>query len=150
MLRVAEGGGNYVTPGVLDGTRSLVSVHPLAEYPLVVDVLTEEADVFAQWHKGAVHIAIFALAGALAFSCLFWMLARQFRRQAEQNASLELGHQQFNAVLNNITQGVCFFDGEKRLLLWNQRWTEIYNLPSDAARVGRTLREIISYRVRRW
>ena len=41
-VRVAKGGGNYVTPGVLDGTRSLVSVHPLAEYPLVVDVLVEE------------------------------------------------------------------------------------------------------------
>jgi diguanylate cyclase (GGDEF)-like protein len=281
--RVAEGGGSYLTTGVLDGTRSLISVHPLAEYPLVVDIGIEEVDVFAQWHEGAVHIASFALAGALAFSCLFWMLARQFRRQANQNANLEeaaislsegqqtlrafaemsvdwfweqdadlrfkretiipslsrsddcgktrwevagsamseerwtphkadlaarrpfrnfclerigsdgarhfmslngdpifdrngvfsgyrgtgreiteeveakarlaranskleLGHQQFQAVLSNITQGVCLFDGEKRLLVWNRRYAEIYSLPSKAIRVGCSPEEIIGYR----
>jgi diguanylate cyclase (GGDEF)-like protein len=145
-LRVAEGGGNYFTPGTLDGTPSLVSVHPLAEYPLVVDVLTEEADVFTQWHKQSVYIAGFALAGAFAFSCLFWMLARQFRRQSEHNAKLELGHQQFDAVLSNITQGVCLIDSEKRLLVWNRRYAEIYGLSPEAFRVGCSLEAISGYR----
>ena len=39
---VAGGGGSYVTSGVLNGTRSLVSVHPLPDYPLVIDILMEE------------------------------------------------------------------------------------------------------------
>jgi diguanylate cyclase (GGDEF)-like protein len=281
--RVAEGGGNYITPGAIDGTQALVSVHPLAEYPLVVDVLTDTAVVFSQWRSETIYIVSFALAGGATFSCMFWMLARQFRRQGSLNASLEkatislsegqqtlrafaemsvdwfweqdadfrfkretiipslsrsddcgktrwevagaamneerwtphkadlaarrpfrnfclerigadgvrhfmslngdpvfdrngvfsgyrgtgreiteeveakarlalanseleLGHQQFQAVLSNITQGVCFFDGEKRLLLWNQRWTEIYNLPPKAIYVGCSLEEIIGFR----
>jgi diguanylate cyclase (GGDEF)-like protein len=144
--RVAEGGGSYVTPGVLDITPSLVSVHPLVEYPLVVDVLADEADIFARWYGESIYIASFAAAGALTFSCLFWLLARQFRRQAEQNTRLELGHQQFEAVLSNITQGVCLFDGEKRLLVWNGRYSEIYSLPSNAIRVGCTPTEITGVR----
>jgi diguanylate cyclase (GGDEF)-like protein len=145
-LRVAEGGGSYVTPGAIDGTPGLVSVHPLADYPLVVDVLTEEAQVFAQWREQSVYVATIALGGALAFSCLFWMLARQFRRQGEQNARLELGHRQFDAVLSNITQGVCLFDVETRLLVWNRRYAEIYNLPPQAIRVGCSLEEVTGYR----
>ena len=138
-VRVAEGGGNYVTSGTIDGTPSLVSVHPLADYPLVVDVLTEEADVFAQWYERSAYIGGLALAGALAFSCLFWLLARQFRRQIERN-------QQFDAVLSNITQGICLFDTDKRLLVWNRRYAEVYSLPPKAISVGCSPEEIIGYR----
>jgi diguanylate cyclase (GGDEF)-like protein len=137
--RVADGGGSYITPGILDGKPSLVSVHPLRDYPLVVDLLIEEADAFAQWRREAVVIAISALAAALCFSGLFWMLARLFRRQADQNSRLD-------AVLSNISQGVCFFDGDKRLLLWNRRYIEIYDLPKQAIHVGQSLEEIIGYR----
>ena len=88
--RVAEGGGSYFTNGILDAIPSLVTVHPLTEYPLVVDVVMSEADIFAQWHREAVHIASFASGWPpLIFAGLFWMLARQFRRQAEQNGKLE-------------------------------------------------------------
>jgi PAS domain-containing protein len=138
-VRVAEGGGHYVTPGTLDGIPSLVSVHPLRDYPLVIDVLIEEAEVFAQWLRQAVYTASFALTAAFGFAGLFWLLTGQVRRQAEQNATLD-------AVLSNITQGFCFFDGEKRLLLWNRRYAEIYNLPPEATRVGRSLEEIMGYR----
>jgi diguanylate cyclase (GGDEF)-like protein len=144
--RVAEGGGSYFNPGIVDGIPSLISVHPLHDYPLVVDVLTVEAEVFAQWKREAMVIVSFALAAAFAFSGLFWMLARQFRRQAEQNTALELGRQQFDAVLSNITQGVCFFDGEHRLLLCNRRYADIYNLPPEATRAGRSLEEIVDFR----
>jgi hypothetical protein len=75
--RVAEGGGSYFTPGALDGVPSLVTVQPLRDYPLVVDILMTRADVFAQWHREAVRIASFALAAqqfsmrmSRALSCL--------------------------------------------------------------------------------
>jgi NO-binding membrane sensor protein with MHYT domain len=72
---------------------------------------------------------------------------RQSNRQlAVTNAELELGRQQFGAVLDNVTQGVCFFDGAQRLLVWNRRYVEIYSLPPEAARVGRSLREVVDYR----
>ena len=145
-VTVAKGGGSYEGYSALKGIWSLVAVHPLHDYPLVVDILMDQADVFGEWRRETGIILSFALAASLAFTGLFQMLARQFRRQAQQNAKLELGHQQFDAVLSNITQGVCFFDSQKRLLLWNRRYTEIYDLPPEAIRVGISLNEIVNYR----
>jgi diguanylate cyclase (GGDEF)-like protein len=283
FIRVADGGGSYITPGTLAGIPSLVSVHPLRDYPLVVDVLLDETLVYAEWRKEAAYIASLALAAALSFCGLFWVVARQFLRQAEQNLrledatislsegqqmlrayaemsvdwfweqdadfrfkvktntpfmedaddtgktrweladaamgeerwtphksdlaarmpfrnfrwerigadgtrhfitisgdpvfdrngvfsgyrgtgrditaevqaharlahanlELELGHRQIDGVLGNITHGVCLFDGAQRLLVWNRRYVEIYNLPPEAARIGRSLKEIAEYR----
>jgi PAS domain-containing protein len=87
--RVVKGGGSYITPGTIDGIPSFVSVHPLHDYPIVVDVLLDEKIVLAEWRVEAAYIASFALAAALAFASLFWALSRQFRRQAEQNTKLE-------------------------------------------------------------
>jgi diguanylate cyclase (GGDEF)-like protein len=281
--RVAAGGGNYFTPGILAGVQGLVSVHPLRDYPLVVDIVMDGESVFVQWRKDVTYIASFGFAAAVAFAGLFWLLARQFRRQSEQNdqlaeatiqlsegqqmlrayaemsadwfweldaefrfrqktvipfladaddtgmtrwelagtamseerwaphkamlaarlpfrdfqwervgpdgkrhfilvsgapafdrtgafsgyrgtgrevtaeveskarlaranAELEQGRQRFDAVLSNINQGICFFDGTERLLLCNRRYNEIYNLPPEMDYVGASLTEIMRYR----
>jgi diguanylate cyclase (GGDEF)-like protein len=87
--QIAKGGGNYITPRSRIGPPTLVSMHPLHDYPLVVDVSAEEAVVFGPWRTQAIHIMAIALVGMLTFTTLIWMLARQFRHQAEQNSRLE-------------------------------------------------------------
>ena len=47
--RVARGGGSYFSDGTLDGIPNLISVHPLRDYPLVVDIVMQKTDVFTQW-----------------------------------------------------------------------------------------------------
>jgi len=282
--RITEGGGSYVTPGTLDALPALVSVHPLDDYPLIVDIVMDERLVFAEWRVETAYIAGVALALAFAFIGLFWALSRQFQKQAEQNAKLEeatislcegqqrlrayaemssdwfweqdanlrfkfnsivpfgvtsddigkvrrdlgdpamdderwfkhevqltarlpfrnfrwerigsdgkrhfmstngdpvfdrhgvfvgyrgtgreitaevqanvrlvqaiteleIGRLQMDAMMSNITHGVCLFDSEQRLLVWNRRYIEIYNLPPGAAHIGRSLEEIVAYRV---
>ena len=44
--------------------------------------------------------------------------------------------QQLDMALNNLTQGVCFFDGARRLILANRRYAEIYGLSTDTIRPG--------------
>ena len=53
---------------------------------------------------------------------------------------------QFRAVLENMAQGVCLFDGEQRLVISNQRYAEIYKLQTEHVRPGTTLREIVEQR----
>jgi diguanylate cyclase (GGDEF)-like protein len=281
--RVTEGGGNYITPGTVDHIPSLVSVHPLRDYPLVIDVLMDQAVALAPWRRQTAYTIAIAVSAALCISMLVQVLVRQFRSQVEHNAmleeaatrlsegqqmlrsfaemsadwfweqdaairfkfnpnipfmiatddtgktrrdvadpamseerwtkheadiasrvlfrnfrwerigsdgnrrflstsgdptfdrhgvfsgyrgtgrditaeveaaerlaranhDLELGRQQFDAVLSNITHGVCFFDGQRRLLLCNPRYAEIYNLPQEATSVGRSLEEIVTAR----
>jgi PAS domain S-box-containing protein len=52
----------------------------------------------------------------------------------------------YQAVIDNISQGVCFFDGEQRLVLSNPRYAEIYYLEPEHLVPGTTLREIIERR----
>jgi NO-binding membrane sensor protein with MHYT domain len=74
------------------------------------------------------------------------MLWQSNLRLSHANARLELGRQQLEAVMGNIVQGICLFDGEQRLLVCNHRYAEIYNLSPEATRVGRTLAEILDCR----
>lgn len=60
----------------------------------------------------------------------------------DQQAQIE----RFDVALNNLTQGVCFFDGDHRLILANRRYAEIYDLPVDAIHPGMTLGEIVDLR----
>jgi diguanylate cyclase (GGDEF)-like protein len=74
------------------------------------------------------------------------VLRQSNTKLAAANDELKLGGQRFDAVLNNMTQGICFFDGAQRLLVSNRRYSEIYNLPAEATAIGRLLKEIVDYR----
>jgi diguanylate cyclase (GGDEF)-like protein len=74
----------------------------------------------------------------------------RYRRLAEQlaqqNADLERGQRRFNAVLDNVSQGVNFLDSEQRLIVCNRRYREIYRLSLEQARAGTTLQEVFVHR----
>lgn len=53
----------------------------------------------------------------------------------------------YQTAFDAVEQGVCFFDGEERLILSNRRFAEIYRLQPEQIRPGATLREIIELRV---
>jgi diguanylate cyclase (GGDEF)-like protein/PAS domain S-box-containing protein len=61
------------------------------------------------------------------------------RSQAEGSVPLHL-------ALNNISQGVCFFDGAHRLIICNDRYIEMYRLPPARVRPGVLLQEIVDLR----
>lgn len=52
----------------------------------------------------------------------------------------------FRAVLDHMSQGVCFFDAETRLLVSNRRYAEIYGLSPAQIRPGMSLKEIVDLR----
>jgi PAS domain S-box-containing protein len=86
--RVAAGGGTYRSPGYFSGTSAIVSVNPLHDYPLVIDVSIHDDDVLAIWWRQAAYTAAAAVMLAGAFVVLFWMIARQMRRQEAHNAAI--------------------------------------------------------------
>lgn len=53
----------------------------------------------------------------------------------------------FDTALNNMSQGLCFFDGEQRLLICNNKYSEIYGIAAGRICPGVTLREIIDLRI---
>jgi diguanylate cyclase (GGDEF)-like protein/PAS domain S-box-containing protein len=51
-----------------------------------------------------------------------------------------------NVALNNMTQGLCMFDADTRLVLCNERYMEMYGLTPETARIGITLRDLVANR----
>ena len=77
-------------------------------------------------------------------------LHRQLRQQyelvKEQQEQLQARNLQFDTALNHISEALCFFDREQRLIVCNDLYAEMYNLRPDAIRPGMSLREIIDLR----
>ncbi|MGZ5234489.1 MAG: diguanylate cyclase domain-containing protein, partial [Burkholderiales bacterium] len=51
-----------------------------------------------------------------------------------------------NVALNNMTQGLCMFDANARLVLCNERYMKMYGLTPEAVRIGITLRDLVANR----
>jgi PAS domain-containing protein len=46
-----------------------------------------------------------------------------------RHRSLEQTNIRFNTALENMTHGLCMFDGNKRLVIFNDRYASLYRLP---------------------
>ncbi len=71
------------------------------------------------------------------------IMAASIRRQV----SVEETNLRFNTALENLTHGLCMFDANKRLVVWNERYASMYRLPPELLKVGATHEAIIGHRV---
>ncbi|WP_249165429.1 PAS-domain containing protein [Bradyrhizobium sp. AUGA SZCCT0431] len=68
------------------------------------------------------------------------------RLLAEKAAELEAMNVRFDAALNNMSQGLCMFDAEQKVVVWNARYGDIYHLNRDQIKPGISLAQILEYR----
>ncbi len=64
----------------------------------------------------------------------------------QQEENLRIRNLQFDTAINNMSQGLCFFDAAQRLIVCNDRYVEMYDLPPDRVRPGTPLAEIVDMR----
>jgi diguanylate cyclase (GGDEF)-like protein len=74
------------------------------------------------------------------------------RRAAEEqyeqlNTRLAKQHEQLDAALANMLQGLAMFDAEQRLIICNQRYADMYGLTPEQVKPGTTVRQILQYRL---
>lgn len=72
----------------------------------------------------------------------------QAQRQVE-GSQRELREQKFrlDTAINNMGDGLCMFDAEKRLVICNDRYARMYRLPPELLRAGTPHHEIIRHRI---
>ena len=90
----------------------------------------------------AVDRALAAVAGSLlgiglAGSVSAWRIRRKLR---EQNVRL-------NGAINNMIQGLCMFDAENRLVVWNERYVTMYRIDPKRIWPGCTIRDLLDARI---
>src|SRR5579863_9307482 len=64
-----------------------------------------------------------------------------------RRSSLERTNLRFTTALENMTHGLCMFDGNKRLVVCNERYAKLYRLPPELLKVGASHEAIIAHRV---
>jgi len=64
---------------------------------------------------------------------------------AENAAQLKLANDRFDAAISNMSQGLCLFDADKRLVISNRRYQEIYDLPDELVMPGTPLNRILQF-----
>ena len=69
------------------------------------------------------------------------------RDREQLHAQLELQNQRFEAAVENMTQGLCMFDGDHKLITCNKRWMELFGIPKHLGKPGAPYRDILAERV---
>jgi methyl-accepting chemotaxis protein len=100
----------------------------------VLDRLTPELD----WR----------LAAAVGLVCLLAGIALIVRFRRSQAGRLSGKGQLLELALNNMTQGVVMFDAKARLVVCNDRYLKIYDLPPNIVKPGARLADIVRMRAR--
>jgi transcriptional regulator with PAS, ATPase and Fis domain len=62
-------------------------------------------------------------------------------------AALRKQNRHCTTALNNMSQGLCMLDARGRLILFNDRYLQMYKLSPDVVRPGCTLRDLIQWRI---
>ena len=146
--------GTYSTR-TIDGSRRIVSYRALQDLPMIVAVSSSLDATVGNWRKTLYRSGLMALAIGLAFACGAHALIRQVsRRMASEAAVAGLSREverkstQLEVALAHMSQGLCLFDSQQRLLLCNRRYMELYRFTGDLIRPGMSLREIMEVGVR--
>jgi diguanylate cyclase (GGDEF)-like protein len=64
-----------------------------------------------------------------------------------QKAALESQNERFDAALNNMSQGLCLYDREQRLVVCNASYVSMYGLAPELAVPGTPLAKILEHRI---
>ena len=142
----------YHGPDLVDGGPVVAVTCKMIDMPLVIETAATEAEALADWRRQRMWLALGGVLASIGVVLLLRIFAAQVHRLEVSELSLaakkrqaENAHQQLDIALSNIVQGVCFFDGDQRLIVANRRYQEIYGLPPDAIRPGVTLAESVEY-----
>ena len=73
-------------------------------------------------------------------------LKKQYELGRAQEETLRVRNFQFDTAINNMSQGLCFFDSDHRLIVCNDRFVEMYDIAPERVSPGMSLIEIVDLR----
>jgi diguanylate cyclase (GGDEF)-like protein len=141
--------GAYETTSVVDGVARVAGYKAVSGLPLIVIVTYARSEVLAPWYR---HLYTFGpLVIAIVSIILFgtFVMVRQTNALAAKTRMLAKTNARFNIAISNMTQGLCLFDADKRLVISNRRYQEMYGLPDELVRPGTPLSRILQHYVDR-
>jgi len=147
VLSHTDHGAARIT-SIVDGEERLVAGDRLAHYPIVVGVAKTVDAALAEWRSVAISMTaavalLMLVIGATVLPSIRQIKSYEFlvKARAENDQKVQL-----DAALNNMRQGLLMFDAAGRLVVYNQRFLQMYNLSAEAVKPGCTLSDLLRLR----
>jgi diguanylate cyclase (GGDEF)-like protein len=153
----------------IDGQQRLIAAHALQHYPVVVTVSTSVSWILAEWRTQTAYLVVAAIILEAAIASVGMLMLRQLRgqhllhearatraeavagrrgaeaelllayRQERISRELSMQNVRFKAALSSMSQALCMFDADDRLVVGNGRLAEMFGLPAAAIASGITI-----------
>src|SRR6202795_623837 len=127
----------------IDNQPRIVAAYRLSNYPLAVVVTQTERAAFAPWRKAMLTVGLITFVMIVVIVIAAYLIARSWKQRDRLNAAraeiiesdkvralaeVELSRQRdlaeqsmrLHAALENMTQGLCMFDTDSRLVVCNE------------------------------
>ena len=139
LQRVRDHGGQQTlrVQSPIDQTDRLGCAAPLRHYPGVVVATNTVAAALANWREQTKFLVIAATLSAAVIALTLFLIIRQITRQSrEAQQRLEAERGRLDTALNNMIQGLVMFDASARIVTFNRRYIDMYDLSTDIVKPG--------------
>jgi diguanylate cyclase (GGDEF)-like protein len=145
LSKVKYGTVRLISP--VDGEERLASTRALSEFPLSIIATTTVAAALTDWRAQTRYLIVAAGLSALAIAFTLFFIVRKLSKQHQMSERrLALEKERLDTAINNMTQGLLLYDSDARIVLCNQRYLDLYNVPPDVVKPGCHFRDLIAYR----
>jgi diguanylate cyclase (GGDEF)-like protein len=131
----------------VDGKNRIAAIQSLTSFPLSIVAASTVSVVLSDWYEQVQFIVVAAALSMLVIAGILGLIVRQLSRQHQfllHKQALE--KQRLDIAINNMTHGLLLFDSSAQLVIWNQRYVEMYGVSPDVLKRGASFRDIAAYR----
>ena len=131
----------------VDGEDRLGSGRALSQFPLSVIATMKVSTALADWREQTGFLVGAAALAALVIGVTLFLIVRKLSKQHQRSEQrLALEKERLDTAVNNMTQGLLLYDQDGRIVLFNQRYLEMYSLSRDVVKPGLHFCDLIAHR----
>jgi diguanylate cyclase (GGDEF)-like protein/PAS domain S-box-containing protein len=138
--------GSLEIKASIDGVTRYNSYEKGNTYPIFVIVAQNMAELLAPWKANVIRRLIETAAITAFILIMGAFVGRATKGLAGNSLELRRTNARFDAALANIPTGLSMYDADGRLLVWNERYIELYGISDDVIRRGADIHDIIAHR----
>jgi PAS domain S-box-containing protein len=149
MRKILTEGGQHTmrVESPVDGQNRLGSGSQLSNFPITIIATNTIESALADWHEQTRFLIMTATLSASAIAVILFLIIRQISRQnSEAQQRLEAERLRLDTALNNMSQGLLFYDATGHLVTLNRRYLEIFGLSADIVKPGCHFSDVMHHR----
>jgi signal transduction histidine kinase/ActR/RegA family two-component response regulator len=142
LLSASDHGTSQISDAK-DYVSALASARQMQNFPITLVATMTTSAALADWREQTRLLIVVACLSASVIIAVFLLIGHLWSRERKRaEERLALGKQQLDTALANMTQGLCLFDADGKLVVSNARFRELYKLSEDQVQPGMAFSEI--------